>query len=114
MPSCLVGHVSGGQLLISGNPWSGRILPVGGIQFATPANGGVNIYIGLSGNMTVNSGVGYASGISSGFMDGMIMRPASTYFIPKICFAASGSFNVYAMSETAANSGTPRVFWEVL
>ena len=114
MPSCLVGHMSGGQLIISGNPYSGRIVPVGGIQFATPQNGGANLYIALSGNMTVSSGVGVASGVSSGFLDGMILRGASTYFIPRICFPVSGTFNVYAMSETPATSGVPRLYWEVL
>ncbi len=108
MPSAIPGFVSGGTLLVSGNPWSGTRLPLGGvlIKSATVASG--NVYIGLSGGVTMLSGGALSSG---GMLDGMELRPGGEYFVPKL--GASGIMNIFVGVPPAA-SGQCRLFWEVI
>lgn len=118
MPSVILGRNSGGQLLISGNPYSGTgsytgKFPIGGIQFFADRNNSGAVYIGLSGGLTVTSGAFIASGgPASGMLDGMQVAPGGGYFIPRIGDGASGSFSIYADCD-AACSGQARVYFEV-
>ena len=108
MPSCLPGFVSGGALLVSGNPWSGTRLPVGGIQLKSASTSSGSVYVGYSGGITMLSGGALSSG---GLLDGMELRPGEGYFVPKL--AVSGVMNVFVAVPPAV-SGQCRVFWEVL
>ena len=112
MPSTLIGQpvASGPQQVVSGNPWSGQIEPQGGIQFKWDKNASGFIYLGLSGNLTLNSGGFFMSG--GGLADGVQLAPGDAYFIPKIGFRTSGTFSVYARHD-AAVSGQARLFYEV-
>lgn len=119
MPSTLLGnpYLSGGQLIISGNPWSGQIRPVGGVQLLLHPNSSGNAYITMSGGVrptsggpTVNSGGFFLSG--RGLMDGMLMSPGASYFIPRIGTGLSGFITVYANCDQAA-SGQARLYYEV-
>ena len=112
MPSIVLGIplLSGPQLVISGNPWSGQIRPQGGVQFRLHPNASGNAYLGLSGGMTFTSGGMSLSG--GGTLDGVLVAPGNAYFLPKIGFTISGSFPVYAWHDAAA-SGQARLFWEI-
>jgi hypothetical protein len=119
MPSTLLGnpYLSGGQLIVSGNPWSGQIRPVGGIQLFLATNSSGNAYITLSGGVrpasggpTINSGGFFLSG--GGLMDGMPLGPGASYFIPRIGTGPSGVINIYANCDQAC-SGQARLYYEV-
>ena len=114
MPSLLPGFVSGGAPLVSGNPFSGDIVPTGGVQLrlATTASGSVyvGVLLGLnSGGITFLSGGALSSG---GMRDGMEMSPGDSYFIPNL--KCSGQVSKIAIGVPAAISGFARVFWEYL
>lgn len=110
MPGTIVGFTSGGQLLFSGAPFSGRASPVGGVQLiAHPANSGV-VYVGLSGGLTVLSGNFPLSG--GGMLDGMPLSPGAAYFVPKVALLSGGPLNVYLGSDVAC-SGQARVHFEI-
>lgn len=108
----ILDFLSGGTNILSGNYWSGTFAPVGGIQLvAWPANSG-NVYVGLSGGVTITSGVFQKSGGPSR-LDGVPLAPGATYFIPKLAFSnVSGTPQVFAQPD-AACSGQARLFWEV-
>ncbi len=110
MPSFLTTNQSGGQPLYSGNPYSGQNVPIGGVQIVwpVPANGSGNLYVALSGNMTVNSGTlnGGSFDVGSGMLDGVCVQPGASYFVPKIGYGPSGNYGTYS---GAIASGTGRV-----
>ncbi len=123
MPSIVLGnpHASGAQLVISGNPWSGQIKPVGGIQlrwFPVSGTGG-NCFIGFSGagvpassgGLTVTSG-GFllSGGANSGMMDGSQMGNGDGYYVPALAIQARGGqnlggWNLCALTDTAGSGG---------
>ena len=117
MPSVNITNQSGGMLIISGSFLSGYNLPMGGIQFRADKNNSGNIFVGLSGGVTVTSG-GYplSGGIYSGALDGMQLSPGDSYFVPRLSInnrgAESGTMNVYAACD-AVSSGFSRIFFEV-
>ena len=114
MPSTLIGNplASGAQPVVSGWFWSGQAAqyPVGGIQFKLARNASGNVYLGLSGAMTLNSGGMFLSG--GGLVDGMELGGGDSYFIPRVAFPSSGILNVFARHD-AAVSGQARLFWEI-
>ena len=112
MPSTLLGNplASGPQIVCSGNPFSGTVKPVGGIQFRLAPNASGNCYIGFSGNITMTSGGFFLSG-TLGLADGMILAAGDAYFAPKLVFPISGVFNTYVHAD-AACSGQARLYWE--
>lgn len=112
MPSVLIGNplASGPQIIVSGNPWSGRVVPQGGIQFRLAREASGNVYLGWSGNITLNSGGMFLSG--GGLADGMQIGPGDAYFVPRIAFETSGALNVYARHD-AAVSGQGRLYYDV-
>ena len=113
MPSVLVGNQSGGQPIVSGNPWSGQNpVPQGGIQLRWDGTASGYLYVGLSGNLTVASGGLYQSGSAwSGMLDGMQLSPGDTYWIPRIATGISGNINIFVTADAAA-SGQGRLYWE--
>ncbi len=124
MPSILVVFSSGnlnsgapgGTNILSGNYWSGQGAqhPYAGVRLATPATNSGNLYIGLSGGMTVTSGGLNTSGAanSSGGMDGMVLPPNTVYFVPRLAFGTSGTPRIFVQPD-AACSGQARIHWEV-
>ena len=119
MPSCIIDNsASGGQLIISGNFWSGKLLPVGGVNFVADPNNSGLIYIGFSGGLTVRSGnYPLSGGIYSGANDGCPVKPGNTYFVPAIAFGNRGGFNsgqpnMYAACDAAASGGFARLFFD--
>lgn len=112
MPSTVVGNhpASGPMILVSGNPWSGQNVPVGGIQLYLHPNASGMVYVGLSGAMTLNSGSVFLSG--GGLNDAMAIAPGGAYFIPRVAFKTSGTVNVYVHNDAAA-SGQARLFYEI-
>lgn len=110
MPSILIGIASGGpQQIFSGNFWSGVADgPIGSVKFKLDAAASGNIYVGFSGNMTMNSGSVFLSG--GGRNDGFVMRPGDTLDVPKM-HLLSGNLNVFAWHDAAA-SGQARLFWQ--
>ncbi len=132
MPSMVMGFVAGSGFtpLVSGNPWSGQLEPVGGIQFyAAPTNSGA-IYLSLSGGNffsgqagqlvtsggpTINSGSMYLSGGAySGNMDGFPIFPGGGFFVPKLGLTntgpTSGTIGLCVGCDTAC-SGLGRLYW---
>ncbi len=73
MPSALLGFLSGGNNLLSGNYFSGQGVPhpVGGVQLRADKSNSGSIYVTLSGGVTITSGGLTASGFpnTSGLMD---------------------------------------------
>lgn len=110
MPSFIFGGSSGGELIISGNPWSGQIRPQGGIQLKLAANSPGSLYVGFSGGITIASGGLFRSG--GGLLDGMGMTPGGAYWIPRIATGPSGFVNVYVQGEPIT-SGQSRLFYEI-
>lgn len=109
MPSQLIGVISGGQNLLSGNYFSGlgAFHPVGGLQLRADKSNSGNIYVALSGGVTINSGVISNAGVTSGgFMDGFPLAPGDSYFIPKIAFIQSSGGGLSGTT----GSGTPGIF----
>lgn len=113
MPSVRIGVVSGGQIVLSGVPWSGTACPQGLVVLRWERAASGNIYIALSGNMTVNSGGFSTSGgfAHSGLLDGMQLGPGEVYTIPKIGLQTSGTFTVYATPDAAASGN--RLYFEI-
>lgn len=115
MPSVVVGIISGGQNILSGNYFSGlgASHPVGGVQLlAWSANSG-SVYVALSGGITINSGVlGSGGSTSGGRMDGIQLTPGIPYFLPKVGFSRSGTPQVFVTVD-AAGSGQARLYYEV-
>jgi hypothetical protein len=105
MPGAIVTNASGGQNLLSGNYWSGQgwPVPVGGVQVVPgPSNSG-NLWIGMSGGVTVNSG---------GPMDGVPVKPGQAWFVPRVhLFQGSGSPQLWVACEPST-SGFNSVFFE--
>lgn len=108
MPSTIVGFMSGGQPLVSGNFFSGRPGPAVVRLTAWPSNSG-SVYVGLSGGMTITSGGFFLSG--GGLLDGMPLKPGDTYSVPRPLLGASGSTRIYLACD-AECSGQARVYWE--
>ncbi len=96
MPSIQLSNQSGGQPLWSGNPYSGKIIPVGGIQLVWDKSASGNVYVALSGKMTINSGGFNGGGLpdGSGMMDGIPIFPGGTYYVPKLGTGLSGTAGV--------------------
>ena len=114
MPSILLGVISGGTNILSGNYWSGQggIHPVGGIQLLmNPSNSGI-VYVACSGGVTIRSGGFQASGLSGG-MDGMPIGPGVGYFIPKLEFIPSSGNPTIFCQPDANCSGQAVVFFEI-
>ena len=112
MPSTLPGFQSGGQPLVSGNPYSGQIFPVGGIQLWSAFDSSGSVYVGVglglhSGGITITSGGAFSSG---GIDDGMEMRPGGAFFVPRLL--CSGQVDKILLAVPAAVSGRCRIFWE--
>lgn len=116
MPSFLIGNRPGGDVILSGqNYGSGGVrLPRTGVQLRLDRAASGNAYVGLSGNLTINSGMisVVSGGPNSGLLDGMEMGPGDAYFIPAAAFPSSGTFNVFASCD-AACSGQARLFFDV-
>ncbi len=112
MPSYLVGFRSGGELLISGNPWSGNNaqFPVGGVQLELDREASGSIYVAMSGGVTVKSGSFFLSG--GGLMDGVQIKPGGSYFIPRIGTGLSGNLTIYIGADPAV-SGQGRVYYDI-
>lgn len=111
MPSIILGNpqASGPQIIVSGNPWSGKLVPVGSIDLFWTSSGG-NAYVGTSGNMTMTSGGMFLSG--GGVNDGMMIPPGARYTIPKCNLNISGTITVYANCDVAA-SGLGRLYYTI-
>lgn len=110
MASTILGNpiASGPQVIISGNPFSGTVVPIGGVQLWLDSTASGAAYIGFSGNLTLTSGGMFLSG--GGVNDGMKLTPNTGYFIPKMEFI-SGQLNVFAWVDVAG-SGQARLWWE--
>lgn len=119
MPSFILGQPpsSGAQIIYSGNPYSGHNFPgtgkfpQTGVQLRLHPNASGNVYVGLSGNMTTNSGGFFLSG--GGQNDGMIMGPGDSYFVPSLGCGQSGNLSLYFTFDVAC-SGQARMYYEIL
>lgn len=133
MPSFVLGYVAGSGFtpLFSGNPWSGRVEPVGGLQIVSDKNNSGNIYVSLSGGNafsgqistlvgsggpTITSGaMPISGGMQIGFMDGIPVGPGGAYFVPRLAIQNtgpnSGTFNICVGCDLAC-SGLARVYAE--
>lgn len=111
MPSAIVGNISGGALLVSGDIYSGSFQPVGGIQLRLSPTAPGTVYVGLpnlSGDYpTITSGGALASG--GGLLDAMPLAAGDSYFVPRSRLV-SGIQTIRCVM-TAASSGG-RMFWE--
>lgn len=130
MPSTVVGALSGGVALLSGNPFSGSIEPYGGIQLYLAKTAPGPVYIGivrvnmptsgggmwsgsvqyLSGAVTITSGGALSSG--GGYSDGMELNPDAAYFIPRGPISGRVATAI-RIAVPAASSGA-RLFYEFL
>lgn len=105
MPSNLLGFVSGGSFLVSGNPWSGtQSLPQGLRLYNSSLSSGF-AYVAFSGGLTMGSGGMESSG---GLMDGMPIPPNGSYNIP----IPAGGVGSIVVNVAAAVSGQVRLFWD--
>ena len=109
MPSALIGGFSGGDLILSGNYFSGRRGPVGGIQLRWAGYASGNAYVGLSGGVTITSGGNFGQ---SGGLDGMLMQPGDAYWVPNLGLGPSGTMNIYVAADSTT-SGQGRIWYEV-
>ena len=107
---------SGGVNIMSGNFFSGLggKEPYAGVQLKTSRSNSGNIYVTLSGGLTINSGGLNTSGLPNyaGRMDGMQLGPGDAYFVPRLAFIwYSGSPQLFAIAD-AATSGVGRLYME--
>jgi hypothetical protein len=131
--SMVLGYVPGSGFcpLISGNPYSGTIVPTGGFQLRADRNNSGNIYVSLSGAFvfsgqvgclpasggpTITSGAMPLSGSSnSGRNDALQLGPGDSYFIPHIAIqntgAYSGTYQICIGGDLSV-SGLGRVYWD--
>lgn len=116
MPSVIVGAISGGMQLVSGNFWSGvaAFRPQGTVQLRwDPTLSSGRCYVGFSGGITTGSGAVIGSGgIASGMLDGMILNPSDSYMIPRLAFGLSGNLDIFVTCD-AAVSGVGRLWFEI-
>ncbi len=109
MPSTQIFPQSGGIGLVSGNQFSGMIIPAG-IQLHLAAAAPGLIYVGLPGlsglAVTMTSGGSLSSG---GLADGMELNPGADYYIPKGRLVSG--IETIRLAAPAASSGA-RCFWE--
>lgn len=119
MPSCLPGFQSGGQPMVSGNPYgSGFPVPTGGVSLkVAPQISGViwvGVAVGRSSGGVAGDSLGGNSGggalSSGGISDGWLMRNGDEFFIPSS--KCSGNLNKIHFIVPAAISGTIRVYWD--
>ena len=115
MPSFIIGNRSGGDPVVSGNPWSGQVgiagqFPTGGVQLGLDKDASGCAYVALSGGVTVRSGGFFLSG--GGLLDGVQVHPGGAYFIPRIATGPSGFINIFVACDAAA-SGQARLFYDV-
>ena len=107
MPSVLLGLQSGGENLFSGGTWSGyNVEPLSAIVLRLDRTASGNVYVGLSGGVTITSGGFYLSG--GGLLDGIPLYPGDVYEIPRLGAGLSGNPQVYFTSVAAA-SGQSRL-----
>ena len=121
MPSLIVGSISGGCFLVSGDVYSGTMvrLRAGGLQLKVAAGAPGIVGVGLpdlSGAInTFSSGLHTTSGatdaLSVGQADAMELSPGGTYFIPKHRLV-SGVMTPRLLCPAASSGG--RVHWELL
>jgi hypothetical protein len=112
---------SGGIALVSGDIWSGAIIPTGGLQLKLARNAPSDVYVGfrhanpsdtslfsgyLSGAVTITSGGSLSSG---GLADGIELSPGDTYFVPRVRLG-SGIQDVKVAVPAAASGG--RLYWD--
>lgn len=114
MPSTIVGALSGGVPLVSGNPYSGDMTPYGGVQLRVSSDASGSVYVGValglrSGGITITSGGALASG---GLSDAMELRPNDAYFVPRL--QCSGQLDKIYATVVAGISGRVRLFWEAI
>lgn len=107
----MLGNRSGGDPLISGNPWSGfnAQFPLGGIQLGLDKDASGSVYVALSGGVTIKSGGFFLSG--GGLMDGVQVKPGGSYFIPRSATGPSGSITIFVACDPAA-SGQARLYYD--
>lgn len=111
MPSLILGNRSGGENILSGNTFSGHILsPIGGVTLRLAATASGNIYVGMSGGVTINSG-GVAPNHLSGMLDGVLVPPGGTWVVPKAFLGPSGFPQIFIATDPAA-SGQARLYYE--
>lgn len=118
MPSTIVGVISGGALLVSGNLYSGTAVwaNAGGLQLRLAAGAPGTVYVGLP-NLSgcypsTISGGALASGLSGYFLtDGMELAAGESYFIPRNRLT-SGLLTPRFVMPAASSGG--RVHWEIL
>lgn len=116
MPSVLLGFLSGGTNVLSGNYFSGQgsLKPLGGVQLMAWPNNSGNVYVSLSGGVTILSGTFQQSGSllsGLGAMDGIPLAAGTPYFVQKMAFPVSGSPAIFCQPD-ANCSGQARIFWE--
>ena len=122
MPSMIIGNpfLSGPQLVVSGNLWSGRLPtpPFAGVSLKWMGVAGSGVcYVFLSGagvpfssgGPTVTSGGLFLSG--GGLLDGMPLFTGDSYWVPaNKAVGPSGNVNICALADTAGSGG--RLAWE--
>ena len=113
MPSTLPGFASGGQPLVSGNPWSGYPTPIGDVRLKLSESVSGLVYVGValglsSGGITLASGGAFSSG---GLRDGYEMGPGDEHTVPRLL--CSGQIDKIQVVVPAAVSGTMRLFWDI-
>lgn len=132
MPSVFLGYVAGSGFtpLVSGNPWSGQLEPVGQVYVKADYRNSGYVYVSLSGawafsgqmstlvgsgGPTINSGGMPLSGL--GLMDGMILAPGDVYPVPRMAMANTGPYSgryPICVGCDAAASGFARVYFEMM
>lgn len=107
MPSVILTNQSGGQNVLSG--WFSGRTALGSVVFKLHPNASGNVYIGLSGGVTIGSG--NMSGTFSGALDGYLLTPGQTHTLGKASLGPSGLPQVFVATDAAA-SGQGRLFFE--
>jgi len=106
MPSAVIGFISGGVQLVSGNPYSGLPYQPRGITLKPSQTSGPQfsgaIYVGFSGGLTITSGGSLSSG---GQLDGFELVPGNQIDWPVM----GGPVNIWAITPAASSGG--RLFW---
>jgi hypothetical protein len=86
-------------------------VPYGGVTLRLDRTASGAVYVGLSGNVTMNSGTLFLSGgAASGVTDGFPINPGGSFNVPN-SMLVSGEVNVFVWHD-AACSGQARLFFD--
>lgn len=118
MPSTLLGFFSGGNFIVSGNPYSGNAVPYASVLLRNSTASSGAVYIGMMSGAILPTGQPSAGGTitsggnlsSGGMADWFEIPPGGNHTMPRL--QCSGQIGKIGALVLPAASGFVRLFWD--